>query len=154
MSYYFLYINNHFSILGGNDCGASVRSTVLIEALAHIGQVDIIYDSRCVCLWHSVNKQVNVIFTTTGTTMTTGITGATFYVTMWHKTGTTRLLLSTRIFFASSRKLIVILSTEQNQLVNSSTIRKLSTWINDFSTIRSIQVSLFCLPRINSESAE
>ena len=42
MSYNFLFINNHFSILGGNDCGASVRSTVLIEALAHIGQVDII----------------------------------------------------------------------------------------------------------------
>ena len=42
MSYNFLFINNHFSILGGNDCGASVRSTVLIEALAHIGKVDII----------------------------------------------------------------------------------------------------------------
>ena len=50
MSFYFLYINNYFSILGGNDCGASVRSTVLTEALAHIGKVDIIYDSRCVCL--------------------------------------------------------------------------------------------------------
>lgn len=38
----FLFINNSFDISGTTDCGASVRSTKLIDALRHIGHVDII----------------------------------------------------------------------------------------------------------------
>ena len=60
-------------------------------------------------LWNAVSKKVYVHFydnsfssstvvyflTTTVTTVTTGRTGATLYVTRWHTTGTTRLLLPT-----------------------------------------------------------
>lgn len=58
------------------------------------------------CLRHADGKQSNIIFTTTETT---GRTGATVYVTGWHTTVTTRLLLPThfpRKFKETSRQLV------------------------------------------------
>lgn len=42
MNINFLFVNNYLGILENSDCGASVRSTMLIDSLARIGHVDII----------------------------------------------------------------------------------------------------------------
>ena len=79
-------------------------------------------------LWNAVSKKVYVHFydnsfssstvvyflTTTVTTVTTGRTGATLYVTRWHTTGTTRLLLPTWFFSQAQGSSSSNLSTEQN----------------------------------------
>ena len=80
-------------------------------------QVCVYIYSIFACLRQADGKQSDVIFTTTETTMTTGRagrTGATVYVTRWHTTVTTRLLLPTHF----PRKL----KETSRQLVNFSQV--------------------------------
>ena len=99
----------------------SISFALSMSLLWESSQVCVYIYSIFACLRQADGKQSDVIFTTTETT---GRTGATVYVTRWHTTGTTRLLLPTHF----PRKL----KETSRQLVNFSQViilRKLNIYI-------------------------